>query len=403
MKHWNVAAYIRLSKEDGDNIESNSITNQKDIIKQFVDNCPDMTVAEFYIDDGYSGTNFDRPAIKKLMEDIVDEKVNAVIVKDLSRLGRNHIYVDFLLEEIFPKHKIRFISISDKFDSNENEDVMDDYTVPVRSLMNDIYSHQISKKTKSVLRAKKESGEYLSPSAPYGYLKDPEDKHKLIKDIEASNNVKMIFEMSLKGKLPSEIAFSLNEMDIFIPSEYKKRDKINENLEHKKWNNDRVTEILKNRVYIGEITQGKKKSESYRSHRLVNVDKENWIITKNHHEPLVSEEDFNKVQELLKRQGTKVDENGNVDLFYGYLICNECGSAMRKSQKYYYCNTYSRTRKCSKHSTNRAKLYDYVIKDINNKVEKYKNLIELNRDIMFEIIDSIKICEDGRIIVKYKK
>lgn len=178
-----VGAYIRLSKEDGDNLESNSITNQKDIIKQFVDNCPDMTIVENYIDDGYSGTNFDRPAVKKLMDDIVDEKVNAVIVKDLSRLGRNHIYVDFLLEEIFLKHKIRFISILDKFDSNENEDIMDDYTVPVRSLMNDIYSHQTSKKTKSVLRAKKESGEYLSPSAPYGYLKDAEDKHKLIKDI----------------------------------------------------------------------------------------------------------------------------------------------------------------------------------------------------------------------------
>ena len=286
MKHWNVAAYIRLSKEDGDNIESNSITNQKDIIKQFVDNCPDMTVAEFYIDDGYSGTNFDRPAIKKLMDDIVDEKVNAVIVKDLSRLGRNHIYVDFLLEEIFPKHKIRFISILDKFDSNER--------------------------------------------------------------------------------------------NILIPSEYKKKDKLNENLERKKLNNDRVTEILKNRVYIGEITQEKKKSESYRSHKLVNVDKENWIITKNHHEPLVSKEDSNKVQELLKRQGTKVDENGNVDLFYGYLICNECGTTLRKSQKYYYCNTYSRTRKCSKHSTNREKLIDYVIKDINKKVEKYKNLTEFS-------------------------
>ena len=163
---YKVGAYIRLSKEDGDNLESNSITNQKDIIKQFVDNCPDMTIVENYIDDGYSGTNFDRPAIKKLMEVIVDEKVTAVIVKDLSRLGRNHIYVDFLLEEIFPKHKIRFISILDKFDSNENEDIMNDYTVLVRSLMNDIYSHQISKKTKSVLRAKKESGEYLSPSAP---------------------------------------------------------------------------------------------------------------------------------------------------------------------------------------------------------------------------------------------
>ena len=287
---FNVAAYIRLSKEDGDNLESNSITNQKDIIKEFVNNCPDMNIIDYYIDDGYSGTNFDRPAIKKLMEDIVDEKVNAVIVKDLSRLGRNHIYVDFLLEEIFPKHKIRFISILDKFDSNENEDVMDDYTVPVRSLMNDIYSHQISKKTKSVLRAKKESGEYLSPSAPYDYLKNAEDKHKLIKDIEAFNNVKMISEMALKGKLPSEIAYVLNEMNILIPSEYKKRDKLNENLEHKKWNNDRVTEILKNRVYIGEITQGKKKSESYRSHKLVNVDKKNWIITKNHHEPLVNHE-----------------------------------------------------------------------------------------------------------------
>lgn len=114
-------------------------------------------------------------------------------------------------------------------------------------------------------------------------------------------------------------------------------------------------------------------------------------------------EDFNKVQELLKRQGTKVDENGNADLLYGYLICNECGATLRKSQKYYYCNTYSRTRKCSKHSTNRVKLIDYVIKDINKKVEKYKNLTELNRDIMFEIIDSIKICEDERIIVKYKK
>lgn len=199
MKFWNVAAYLRLSKEDNENMISNSISNQKMLINEHIAKHQDLNLLDYYIDDGYSGTSFNRPAFKRLLEDIRDKKVNAIIVKDLSRFGRNHIEVDNYIENIFPVLNVRFISIIDGFDSLKNSDGVDDLIVPIKNLINDAYAKDISKKVKTALITKKKNGEFVGSYAPYGYCKSKFDKHKFIIDEEALKIVKIIFEKTING------------------------------------------------------------------------------------------------------------------------------------------------------------------------------------------------------------
>lgn len=268
--------------------------------------------------------------------------------------------------------------------------------------MNDAYAKDISKKVKSVLKSKKINGEFVGAFAPYGYKKSPDDNHKFVKDMETSYYVLLIFNSILKGKTSGEIANELNKRNILTPERHirekilgKSSDDINE-----KWNAKMVTRILKNRAYIGDLIQGKKKVKSYRNHKLIDTNEEEWIIIKNHHQPIISEEKFNKVQEIIGSNKAKINKDGKVDLFYGYLKCSDCGSKFKKSGEYYYCELYTRYKKCTKHSINRNKLISKVEENIK---KQNKNIKKLDRKVLFELIDNIIIFDNGNIKINYKE
>ena len=222
MQKYNVGAYLRLSKEEFNNEkESNSITNQKLIIDNYLKEHKEYKLVDYYIDDGYSGTTFDRPQYKRMLKDIVEGKVNTIIVKDLSRFGRNHIESDNYIENILPGYNVRFISIIDEIDSFKNPKSVSSIEIPLKNLMNDEYARDISEKVKSTLRIKQLNGEFIGVTAPYGYLKNSKDKHKFIIDKEASYVVKKIFNMILLGNSRKEIAEHLNSKNILTPSLYK--------------------------------------------------------------------------------------------------------------------------------------------------------------------------------------
>ena len=218
---WKVAIYIRLSVEDGDKVESNSISNQRMLLNDFLNDNSEFNLYDYYIDDGYSGTDFERPAFKRMLTDMNNKKFNTIIVKDLSRLGRNYIEVGNYIERIFPLFNIRFIALNDSIDSYKDPKSINNVIVPFKNLLNDEYCRDISNKIRSVLEVKKKRGEFVSALAPYGYIKDPEDKHHLIVDNESANVVKMIFEMSLEGYGRYTIAHKLNELGILNPYGYK--------------------------------------------------------------------------------------------------------------------------------------------------------------------------------------
>ena len=323
MQKFKTAGYIRLSKEDKIKDESNSVTNQKLIITSFVEKNEDLELIDFYIDDGYSGTTFDRPEYKRMFKDIVEGKVNTIIVKDLSRFGRNHIESDNYLENILPGYNVRFISIIDDIDSLKNPKSVSSIAVPLKNLMNDQYARDISEKVRSTLKIKQLNGEFIGVTAPYGYLKNPKYKHKFIIDKEASYIVKKIFNMILLGKSRKEIAEHLNSKNVLTPSLYKLIKEKNNNEElirSKKWNAEIVNRILRNETYTGTLIQNIKTKPNYRANKLIDVNKDEWIITENHHEPIISKDKFDEVQKLLDRK-VKANKDNEIDLFSGYLKC----------------------------------------------------------------------------------
>ena len=399
---YNVAAYLRLSKEDNENIESNSIVNQRELIEQYISNKDDLQIVDYYIDDGYSGTNFNRPGFRRLLQDMKNKKINCIIVKDLYRFARSHIEADMYFENIFPSLNIRFISVIENIDSFENPDSMDNLIVPFKNLLNDAYAKDISKKVKSALLTKRLNGEFIGTSATYGYLKNPKDKHKLIIDEEASKNVIKIFNDIIEGKIASEIANELNSNNVLTPASYKIK---NNNIEvDKKWNVKMINVILQNRVYTGDLIQGKKKVESYRTHKLITTNKDEWIIVENNHEPIISKEEFDEVQEILNKNKS-ARSNKEKDLFYRFLKCSDCGESFTlrrvKNYEYYHCTSYVRNESCTSHSIRKDKLVELVIEEINKKFKRNK-IDTLTRDILLKNIDSIIIFQNGKINVKFK-
>ena len=396
---WNMAAYMRLSKEDNENMLSNSISNQRVLINEYIAKYQDLNLIDYYIDDGYSGTSFNRPAFKRLLEYILGKKVNAIIVKDLSRFGRNHIEVDNYIENIFPMLNVRFISIVDGFDSFKNLDGVDDFIVPIKNLMNDAYAKDISKKVKTALITKKKNGEFVGSYAPYGYYKSKLDRHKFIIDEEASEIVKLIFQKTIDGLSKKEIANILNEMKIETPMEHIK----NRN-ENKRWNSDMIYRILKNKTYTGTLIQQKRKRLSYKNHKMVQTENEELIITESHHKAIIDREQFEKVQGIIKHS-IKTNSNDEYDIFSGYLKCTECESnlTIKKSKEYIYyaCSSYVRKRGCdNKHTIRKDILEGKVIIEINNR--QAKKIDKLNRKYIYDLINMIYLNKDGLIDIKYK-
>ncbi len=399
---WNVAAYLRLSKEDNENMESNSIINQRELIEQYIKDKNDLQLVDYYIDDGYSGTNFNRPGFRRLLQDMKNKKINCIIVKDLSRFARSHIEADMYFENIFPALNIRFISVIENIDSFENPDSMDNLIVPFKNLLNDAYAKDISKKVRSALLTKRLNGEFIGTTATYGYLKDPRDKHKLIIDKEVSKNVIKIFNDIIEGKTASEIAVELNKNNALTPYAYKMK---NDNIAiDKKWNAKMINVILQNRVYTGDLIQGKKKVENYRTHKLITTNKDEWIITENHHEPIISKEKFDEVQEILNKNKS-VRNNKEKDLFYRFLKCADCGSSFTlrkvKNYEYYHCTSYVRDGSCTSHSIRKDKLTEIVLEELNKKFKRNK-INTITRDILLKNVDSIIISQNGGVTIKFK-
>lgn len=369
MQRFNVAAYLRLSKEEFSNEkESNSITNQKLIIDNYLKEHKEYELVDYYIDDGYSGTNFNRPEFQRMLEDIKNKKIDIIIIKDLSRLGRNYIETGNFIEVIFPGMGVSVISVDENCEIDPSDYYGDDY-LPLKNLFNDTYAKDISKKVRSSLIVKKYNGEFVGKLAPYGYIKDPKDKHKFLIDKNVAHIIKKIFNMILNGKSRREVADFLNDNDILTPSEYLKINTDKDTTIMKKWNPEMVNSILRNENYIGTLFQGKKRKLNYRIDKKIKLDKENWIVTENHHEAIISKEKFEKVQEILDRK-SKVNKDGSIDILSGILKCKCCGSNMikrtSKGKVYYYCSNYYRTKKCENNkSISKSKVEELIKKELN--------------------------------------
>lgn len=382
-KIWQAALYLRLSREDGDKEESDSVVNQKELLTQFISLEPDVVVYDVYVDDGWSGTNFDRPDFIRMMTDIKAGKVNCVIVKDLSRFGRNYIDVGQYIEKIFPLLDIRFISVTDNLDSVKSPHTMNTIMVPFKNLINDEYCRDISNKVRSSLDMKRKQGKHIGSFACYGYKKDPEDHNHLVIDEEAAEVVRDIYRWYISGMSILSISQKLNAMGVPNPSSYKKMQGLKyknryENISMGKWPDSSVRRILSNQMYIGNLVQGTLKIKSYKVQVAQRQDKEDWIIVENTHESIINKEDFETVQDLLLRNTRKAPERTTVHLFSGYVTCGDCGRSMARKENhhaygdytYYVCKTHTKIDKtaCSRHTTRADKLENIVLSSIQTQV-----------------------------------
>ena len=323
MKKWILGKYHRLSAEEYGTEESNSISNQKKVIDYYLADKKDITIYKSYVDDGYTGTDFNRPAFKEMLKDIERGKINGVIIKDLSRLVRNYIEVDNFIEETVPYYNLRFISVNDNVDSYKNPNLMASLEIPFKSLINEGYAKDISKKMRSSLVATKKLGDFVGKYAPFGYLKDEKDCHKLIIDEDAAKIVRKIFNLALKGKSKQEIIYELEMKNILTPSVYMlERHNVKVSKIGKKWNTKMIDSILKNKMYIGSLVQGKRTRISHKVHNIVRVAEEDWIISDDTHKPIIKEKIFNQVQDILYNRNVKVNKKGKFNKYSGFLKCS---------------------------------------------------------------------------------
>ena len=397
---WSVALYIRLSQEDEDNgkekQESNSVTSQKTLLNEYVKEYDDLIIYDTYIDDGFTGTDFNRPAFQRLLEDMRNGEINCVIVKDLSRLGRNYIEVGNYIEQVFPLFNIRFIAINDMVDSFKNPSSTNTILVPFKNLINDEYCRDTSIKIRTALNSKKKRGEFIGAFPSYGYIKDSKDKHKLIIDKSVANIVRKIFDWNVNeglGKI--SICHRLNELGILNPTGHKKLE-LRENYNNcaikdntYTWTPSTIRNILSNEIYIGNTIQGKRRTKSYKIHKVEKVSKDEWIRVENTHEAIIDKETFRKSQ-ILSVKDTKVSQTTKkLSIWAGLLKCADCKRAMNKktstnklgkSYEYYICSTYRKksNKLCTKHTIKVENLTKIVLKVVNFHIDL---LVNINRII----------------------
>mgnify|MGYP000401643718 CR=1 FL=1 len=377
---YKVGIYIRLSKEDEEKekySESESIQNQRALLMQYIKENKLNFIAE-YVDDGISGTCFDRPGFNKMIEDIENGKINMVITKDLSRLGRNYVQSGYYTETYFPEHNVRYIAILDNIDTaidSANNDI-----APFKSILNEMYAKDTSKKINSVLQSKRKQGEYLG-TAPYGYKKDPKNKYHLIVDEEAAKVVKLIFERYLEGYGTMQIADYLSEQKIPIPSDYNKKKRGAKSITYGLWAQSTVRFILSNEIYTGTVIQGKRKKLSFKSKKFIDVPEEDWVKVPNMHEAIVSIEDYERAKRIIEStKGSRVGENDY--LFKGLLRCYDCKGyiGIRSPDKngniYGRCQRYGRYGKfdvCSPHNFNYQVFEESMILVLKEICKEYSN------------------------------
>lgn len=408
-------AYYRLSKDDGKNHESDSIANQRMLIHAYLEKHPNIILVDEADDDGYTGTNYDRPGFRKVMGCINAGKVNCVIVKDLSRMGREYIETGKYLEMIFPSLGVRFIAINDDVDS-EKRSSGDDLIVPIKNIMNESYCRDLSKKLRYQFRIQRSNGEYLGAFVSYGYCKSPDDKHKIVIDEYAAEVVKGIFSLFFQGYSQNMISDYLNGENILTPAEYKQslglKYRTNFQIATKaKWSVVQINRILTNPIYIGTLVQGKRGTPNYKV-KMMRVRKEDeWTIVENNHPAIVDPLMFALVQKMLLRDTRRVPGNDVLLPLAGVLFCADCSRSLlrrgvtRGKKKFYYyvCSTYKRGGGCSSHSFEQGKLEQTVLHAVVNQINMIVEMDQLLRDIGANDIQSIRVKRlDMMIAQKHK-
>ena len=393
---FNVGIYIRLSQEDKDKkyeSDSESVINQKELLRGYVKN-NNFNLVKEYVDDGYSGTDFERPGFQSMLEDINNKKINCVIVKDLSRLGRDHVMTGYYIETFFPENNIRFISILESYDSFKNQASNDSSTFIIAC--NDYYSKQNSIKIRNVLNEKRKNGKFVGSLPCFGYMRDPLDKGHLVPNPETAPIVKNIFKWRADGIGPTEIANRLNKANVITPSGYKKTNYSSRLIDRDNWNISTVKKILCNRIYTGDLVQHTQTKVNYKSKKKITLDEKLWIIVENTHESLVDKETFEYVNNLRKRntRNYEIKTNREKRLLEGKLFCKECKNRLtvlyRKKQNYWSvnCNRYSRDPvrgRCYSHFYPYNYLEEQVLERINKSVSKLMkelNLKQLNDEVV---------------------
>ncbi len=395
LSDYTIAVYLRISREDITFGESNSIKNQRELIKNYIESRTSFEKSKIieYIDDGFTGSNTERPAYRQLMKDVNNKLINCIIVKDLSRIGRSHIEVDELLANLTIICNVRFIAINDNYDNFENP--MTNMELSLMNLINQQYIKDLAVKSITSKFVKMKKGEYLSVLAIYGYKKSETEKNKLVIDKEAAEYVKTIFELALVGKGTREIAKILNERDILTPSDYKKTKGIkgswnSTNLEKHFWSDSQIGRILKDERYTGKQVSAKQKVRFSGKKLMDNKPKEEWIIVHDAHDAIISENDFNKVQELINQRKLKKDADyvkNAPHIFRNKIKCGTCGFAMvrikRKEGFSFVCKTKEKTKThdCFSGKILESDLEDIIIFSIREYVDVLMdsdNLIIMN-------------------------
>ena len=405
LEQYDTALYVRLSKEDGDAAsgsknESNSIANQKSLIMDYLQSRPEFRVVSIREDDGFSGTDFNRPAFQAMMEDVKKGVINCIIVKDLSRFGRNYIEVGRYLEKLFPMLGIRFIAVNDNYDSLE-ADTAHDIVVPFKNLINDSYCRDLSVKIRSHLAIKRKNGEFIGAFACYGYLKDENNRNQLVVDTYAGQVVKDIFRMKINGMSQYRIADALNEQGILSPMEYKKylgshfesSFKVNPKAV---WTAKAVTRILTNEVYTGVLVQGKQTTPNHKVKVRQEVDETDWIRVENAHESLIDRVLFDVVQNLMGRDTRTSPNETQVFPLSGLVYCGDCGHPMvrkisryTKKEKadtaqtygYFLCSEKCGKGGCSWHRISENDLMGAVLGAVNLHIQKVLDVQEALKQI----------------------
>ena len=409
---FKVAMYLRLSQDDEKydkdfKTESNSISNQRLQIKEYIDKNENMELAGEYVDDGYSGINFERPAFKEMMEDVITGNINCIVVKDLSRFGRDYIDSGRYLQRVFPSLDIRFIALNDNYDSFTASETEKNLVIPFKNFINDNYCRDTSAKVRSVCKVKRKQGQFISNYAPYGYEKDKGDKHKIVIDKEVEYVVQKIFTMKLEGYSSYSIAKHLNDNGILSPMEYKKSKGIryktgfNTNAVAK-WDTPAINRILTNEIYIGTLQQGKREKINYKLDKVVSKDRSDWIEIEYNHEAIIDINDFEIVQKLLKCDIKAKNCGEKADLFSGLLFCKDCNAQMTKKVDkrgktptiYYICSQYNKGKECSRHSIKQEDLKAAILEMIRHYIKslgKYEAFSEKIREmeVSYELFKKI--------------
>nr|WP_283689967.1 recombinase family protein [Clostridium perfringens] len=402
---WKVAVYIRLSREDG-NDESLSVINQKKILKEYLEEMfeDEYVLVDFYVDDGLTGTDDERESFQRMIKDVKQGKVNCIICKTLARAFRNYSDQGYFLEEFLPLYRTRFICLgSPKFDTYLNpEAITDGLDVPITGLMNDRYAARASADIRRTFNTKRRNGEFIGAFAPYGYKKSPDNKNKLIIDEEAAQVIRDIFRWRVEeGINKLGIVRRLNELGTLTPTKYKHSKGLmlkNPNLDKQDgmWSMNTICTILKNRMYIGDMVQGRQRVISYKVHKTICTPENEWFIVENTHEAIIDKDTYLKAQELDQR-GIRMSPKGrNVYLFSGFLRCADCKRSMTKKTNknklndgtvkeynYYICSTYAlkNKSKCSRHSIKLEILEEAVLKAIQIQVAMVENMSEVISEI----------------------